>query len=446
MTKNLKLSLLFLFLFQLLVAANFDLAHDEAYYWLFSKNLDWGYFDHPPFMAVIVRIFSFLPHTELSVRLGFIGLQFGTLFILLKLIEKQKWALVVMLFFAFPLASLTGLLAIPDMPLLFMTACYCYFLKEYLEKLDVPSALKLGVTISLLLYAKYHGILLVFFTVVVNPRLILRKEFYLVMFVSIVLFLPHAFWQYEHQFATLRYHFLERPAAKFSFSRSLEFIGLQVVLAGVLIGPIVWWITAKFKSLNSFERSLKAMSFGIVVFFLISSFTKRIEANWTIYLAIPLILISAQSDIWNKRIPVMLLAFSFFIVMISRILFLIPYEWSSIARIQEFQGWRKWTLKVQEACGSRPIMANTYQVASKLSYYLNQNIPALNLYSRKNQFDYWNFQKDIKDQDICYLTDKIEFPGKAVFTPDGKELKAVTNLSLATLLDLKEQRRIRDMN
>jgi hypothetical protein len=25
-----------------------ELQDDEAYYWVFSRYLDWGYFDHPP--------------------------------------------------------------------------------------------------------------------------------------------------------------------------------------------------------------------------------------------------------------------------------------------------------------------------------------------------------------------------------------------------------------
>jgi len=31
----------------LLSAAFTGLAHDEAYYWMYSKNLDWGFYDYP---------------------------------------------------------------------------------------------------------------------------------------------------------------------------------------------------------------------------------------------------------------------------------------------------------------------------------------------------------------------------------------------------------------
>jgi hypothetical protein len=52
---NRYLTLTFYFFWTLLLviqAINTDLIGDEAYYWMFSENLDWGYFDHPPMVAV----------------------------------------------------------------------------------------------------------------------------------------------------------------------------------------------------------------------------------------------------------------------------------------------------------------------------------------------------------------------------------------------------------
>ncbi len=286
MTRSLKLGIISVFLFQLLIAAGFGLSHDEAYYWLFSRHLSFGYFDHPPFMAAVIALFSFLPHHEISVRLGFILLQAGTLYFLLKLIPKDHWKTAFLLFFAFPLASYSGLLALPDMPLLFMTAVYFYFLKGYLAG-DKKAVWSLGVVIPLLLYAKYHGILLVFFTIVAVPRILLRRDFWLVAFISVVIFLPHVWWQHQHDYGTLRYHFLERPSSTFSIKRILDYIGTQIILTGLFCGPLLWWKLSQKKSQDSFERVLIFVSWGILVFFLVSTLSKKGEANWTISLVIP---------------------------------------------------------------------------------------------------------------------------------------------------------------
>ena len=132
---------------------------------------------------------------------------------------------------------------------------------------------------------------------------------------------------------------------------------------------------------------------------------------------------------------------SFFIVMVSRILFVIPAEKTGLKRIKEFNGWRNWASLVSDQCKDYSIMANSYQIASKLSFYLDREIHSLNYHSRKNQFDYWRFDKEIPTNKVCYITDKKEFSGDEVITPDGKILKIVKNQSLERLWELKSKQR-----
>jgi hypothetical protein len=438
MTKFLKLLLVLLFLMQLLVSSGFELAHDEAYYWLYSHDLDWGYFDHPPMVGLIIRLFSFLPHSELNVRMGFIILQFLSLFALFPLIDKKDRLNATLLYFAFPLASFAGLLALPDMPLVFMTSLYCLTLNRFLKNNDYASAMALGVIIPLLLYSKYHGILLILFTLMALPRLFLNKKFYLIAAISLLLFLPHVYWQYQHDFATLRYHFLERPGSDFSLKRSLEFLGIQVVLAGALAGPLVWWSAYQRTSQDSFTRVMKFISFGTVIFFLISSFTKRVEANWTIFLAIPLVYLTASSRWWESRVGKGLLYCSFAFVILTRLLFILPPEEIKIKRLKEFHGWKQWSQEMDKRCDGQ-LMANSYQIASKLSFYLQQDIHSLNYHSRKNQFDYWRFDRRIPINKVCYITDKAQFTGEPIITPEGKHLKLVKHLSYPELLQRKQE-------
>ncbi|MFP5386282.1 MAG: ArnT family glycosyltransferase [Bacteriovoracia bacterium] len=435
MSKTLRIAFVTIFLFQLLMTMGFELAHDEAYYWLYSRNLDWGYFDHPPFVGVIIRFFSFLPHSEFAVRVGFVILQFASLSLLLTL-TGYSW-IPFLLFFSFPLASLTGLLALPDIPLLFMTACYCYQLKRFLRENNFLNSILLGFIIGLLFYAKYHGELVVFFTLVALPRLILQKSFYIVALSALVTFFPHFWWQYQHDFSTLRYHFLERPSSSFSLKRIMEFLGLQMVLAGLFAGPITWWIVLKTKTAHQFDRAMKTVSIGTVVFFLISTMTKKFEANWTIFLAVPLIYLASPSPLWKKRWIKNLLLSSFVIVLLSRVLFLLPPGQLPVKRLKEFKGWETWVLEVESVCGTTSLIANSYQIASKLSFYLEREINALNYHSRKNQFDYWRFDKSLPTKEVCYITDKGDFTGIPITTPEGKKLQIVKNESLDRLWELK---------
>lgn len=60
-----------LFLFCILnsIQGNYtELLPDEAYYWVYSQYMDWGFFDHPPLVAVWVTISNLLFSDELGVR------------------------------------------------------------------------------------------------------------------------------------------------------------------------------------------------------------------------------------------------------------------------------------------------------------------------------------------------------------------------------------------
>ncbi|MEM7381393.1 MAG: 4-amino-4-deoxy-L-arabinose transferase, partial [Bacteroidota bacterium] len=56
------------FLINLLQAAFTELLFDEAYYWHYSREMAWGYFDHPPMVALLIRIGSIFFDGELGVR------------------------------------------------------------------------------------------------------------------------------------------------------------------------------------------------------------------------------------------------------------------------------------------------------------------------------------------------------------------------------------------
>ena len=56
-TENLWLAaLLGLTVLRLILAATLPVAPDEAYYWLWSQHLQPGYYDHPPMVALFIRI------------------------------------------------------------------------------------------------------------------------------------------------------------------------------------------------------------------------------------------------------------------------------------------------------------------------------------------------------------------------------------------------------
>ena len=76
------------FVVNLLQSSFTGLWEDEAYYWVWSDNLAWGYFDHPPMIALIVKIGYLIFQNELGVRL--IPLLMGTITMYLIYLMAEK--------------------------------------------------------------------------------------------------------------------------------------------------------------------------------------------------------------------------------------------------------------------------------------------------------------------------------------------------------------------
>ena len=42
----------------------------ESYYWLWSRELAWGYYDHPPMLALVMNLSPLLNDSALGLRIG----------------------------------------------------------------------------------------------------------------------------------------------------------------------------------------------------------------------------------------------------------------------------------------------------------------------------------------------------------------------------------------
>src|SRR5881628_4244398 len=68
--RNTALVILVLVALRLAAAAFTPITFDEAYYWMWSKHLAGGYYDHPPGVAVVIRLGTLIAgDTEFGVRL-----------------------------------------------------------------------------------------------------------------------------------------------------------------------------------------------------------------------------------------------------------------------------------------------------------------------------------------------------------------------------------------
>jgi Dolichyl-phosphate-mannose-protein mannosyltransferase len=350
-----------------------ELAHDEAYYWVYSQHLDWGYFDHPPAIAVLVALGYTLLENEMGVRLFVLLANLLTIFLMYRMLKPTQVPLFSLLLFG-AVISHVGFLAVPDVPLLLSVAAFFYFYQQYVHSYDWKNALWLGLVIALMGYSKYHGIVILVSVLLSNLSLLRQKTFYLAITLAAMLYTPHLYWQYSHDFPTFRFHLFDRSAEAYSFSFMGEYLLGQLLVFGPLMGFLLFGAAYRFSAKDTFERALRFTFFGVFGFFLLSSLKGRVEPNWTAMGMVPLLYMAyhyiEQRRPWIQwtyrlAIPsfVVIVAFRF-ILMVE----VLPQKWFPLG--SEFHGWKSWATTLHTLVGDKPaLFFNSYQRAAKYSFY-----------------------------------------------------------------------------
>src|ERR1700712_2493312 len=100
-----------------------ELGNSEVYYWVFSRNLQWNYFDHPPMVAWLIRLTTLndIFHNELAVRIGSVicsGLCTLIIFIIGTELGNQQsgWYAAVLYTSCYYSSIAAGVFILPDSP------------------------------------------------------------------------------------------------------------------------------------------------------------------------------------------------------------------------------------------------------------------------------------------------------------------------------------------
>ncbi|HJC51791.1 MAG TPA: glycosyltransferase family 39 protein [Candidatus Alistipes merdavium] len=269
----------------LLQAGLTELANDEAYYHMFAERLAWGYFDHPPMTALLVRLGGLVAGGELGVRLFFTLLQPLYLYVFWRLVRpaeatRRDAALYVVLSAATLILELYGFIAVPDGPLMMTAALFLWTFRNFAERRPL-AWLWMGVAMAAMAYSKYHGALVVIFCLAANPRLLLRPGLYASGAVALVLLVPHLLWQYEHDWASFAYHLAGRNSV-FRPNYPVEFLLNVLVVFNPLFVPLYVQAWRKTRPRNALQRALKLLPPAFIGFFLLSSLRGYVQPQWII--------------------------------------------------------------------------------------------------------------------------------------------------------------------
>ncbi len=402
-----------------------ELDPDEAYYWMYSQRLDWGYFDHPPAVAVLIRLGGLAADGELGVRLLFLLLQPLSFYFIWLLVgrpqEKREVITLVALLAAMPILQIYGFVATPDGPLLFFSALFFWLYHRYLEKGGWLNTVLLGASMAALLYSKYHGVLLIFFILLSNLSLLRRPSFYGASILGFLLFLPHLYWQYENGFPSFLYHLQGRDDA-YQLKYTLTYLVNQMVLFSPFLFPLLLRALWKLPAAGAMARAYRFVLYGFWGFFFYTSFKGHVEPQWTGILSIPIVCIlfrqsreAPRLGYWARRLSLLT------IVILLAVRLEIAFNWAGIK--SNFHC-REWVYELKALSGEYPVLFhNSYRHPSKYAFYAGE--PAYSFTDtdyRPNQFDVWDREKQIHNKTVwiagqdswkCEGCERVELAGKS---------------------------------
>lgn len=407
-------------------AMNTALIDDETYYWVYAENIEWGHFHQPPMVALMIKIGYFLFPTAFGVRLMAIVLHLLTLVLIERMLAPKHDLLFAAIIIAIVPLHLAGYWAVPDTPFLFFVALFFYCTQQYLARDSWQLMLLLAVVVAGMFYSKYHSIVIIVATMLANLNLFKRWSFYGIGIIALLLFLPHLYWQWTHDFVSVQFHWTERMREMWRINLTLEYLLGILGLFGPIIGVILLWKALSFTTTTAFQKTLKYNLVGIIGFFLMMSFRGRVEVNWALAGVIPLVILAHNSLLrspkWLKWVYYTL-PFSIALAIFGRFIIIydvLPKE-KVFMKLGEFHDWEAWADAIEQKAGDLPVVfSGGYQLASRYQFHTKKMAHNLSPVGRaKTQYDLYPFGAALQGKKVFHVWSYGRHIYDTIQTPKG---------------------------
>ena len=434
-SRNILLIIIFATLFKMLYAAPLYLLDDEAYYWVWSRNLSLSYFDHPPMIAILIRLSttffgdSFLGIRALGAIATGISIWFG-LDLTYRIYQDKRvlWNATWLFLLALPFFA-AGIIMTPDTPMmLFLTLALWSFYRAAFE-MKTKYWWVSGICFGLALLSKYTAILWlgsVFLLLVVDPHLrhqLRRPTPWLAGAITLLLFSPVIYWNAAHDWASFKFqlgHGLELKNPRPLFYLGEYFAGQAGLMTpGIFLLILALWgkMTASWKKLSGSERFLLVSGFTPFLFFMYAGSRTHVEANWPALTYLTGIIIAARWHAnargwqkWIKGINYSFLILFLLIIIVQAHFKVLPLNGKNDPT-NRYYGWPGALDQIEQLWHEYPQampVGNKYQIQSQVAYrFKTISTPALNIGGRSNHFEYFDYQPLI-GRDILIVSSERE--------------------------------------
>jgi len=296
LVRNAVLTISALVALRLLAAAWTPLTFDEAYYWMWSKHLAGGYYDHPPGVALVIRLGTMIADdTELGVRLASVLLALPMNWAVFRATsilfgDARVAATAAILLNVTLMAAVGTLIVTPDAPLLVASSFVLFYLAKVLETRRGAWWLAVGAAVGAALLSKYTALFFgpaILIWLVSVPKLrhwLVSPWPYLGGLVAFALFSPVILWNADHHWVSFSKQIGRARIEDFRPFFVAELIPTQIAFAT----PLVWILGAmglyalltRRPGLVAGRTLINATFWTIALYFIWHSLHARVEANW----------------------------------------------------------------------------------------------------------------------------------------------------------------------
>lgn len=398
------------------LAAHIELTFDEAYYTLWARWPQLGYYDHPPLVAWLIAATSPFVPTEGGVRLSFwlMGVCLPALVYRIgqRLFDATTGTSAALIFMGMPLIAATPL-ATPDTPLVFFwTLAILCGVEIYRGHKDFW--LGLGLALGLAALAKMTAAFLFLgfgLALMVVPafRVNMGKQAPWAFLLALLVVSPFLIWNIQHGYAT----FLKQGARlgvhafkpayilEFLCTQSLLLNPLTLVMVGIAIGRRSCTLGAK-------ERWLLATFLPAMVYFFLHALHDRVQGHWLAPLYPTIAVLTAQAMGSLRRFTPGLAVSGLIMttLLYAHILLAWPHfgPHDPILRVGGWQALAAQTQKIAQEQGATYIVTQGYATTALLTFYGHLPVIAIDEPQR------WQFRPDmaLKGKGIGFASSSVD--------------------------------------
>jgi len=388
---------LLLVIIRLLFISNTLLINDEAYYAIYARHLAWGYVDHGPIIAYLIKFFTLIWENNFTVRLGATTLMSILTIILYyfgnKYFNSETGIVLSLSLTANMLFHTNSIVITPDVPMTFFTilAMMYYYLAYCVDKkyIYIGGGL-LGLAVLSKISALFPAIGIALYPILIKEKRHWLKNihYYGSFTLAFLIFLPFIIWNFQNDFAFV----LNQGSHIYRGGGIGHFINLWLGIA-VISGPLFFYFSVikPFINLKRWKNLSDSIQFFTIVtivplsYFLGHSLFSKFELNWPAPVFISgLFLFALQIKNTQKRLYYAQIIYSLlliFIITVQTFKPILPLKGDTDITNRYYMydgllnGLEKFLNENPELRNTR-IATNNFQIPSMINFYLEPKLEA----------------------------------------------------------------------